>query len=86
MVCYLREPGLDVLLCNAVSKGFLRATTDAVGAIRESNAVIIAVYTPVKDGIADFSYPKEVILRSYLIVALGVVEIRYGLLRRERSL
>ena len=84
--CYLREPGLDTLLRDAVSKGFLRAITDAVKAVRESDAVIIAVPTPVKDGVADFSYPKEAILRSYLIVALGAVEIRYGLLRRERSL
>ncbi|AGT35943.1 hypothetical protein N186_08025 [Thermofilum adornatum] len=24
--CYLREPGLDVLLCDSVSKGFLRTS------------------------------------------------------------
>ena len=29
--CYLREPGLDVLLRETVSRGFLSATTDAVG-------------------------------------------------------
>jgi UDP-N-acetyl-D-mannosaminuronic acid dehydrogenase len=37
--CYIREPGLAELLRNAVSKGLLRATTDAV---------IIAVPTPLK--------------------------------------
>ena len=62
MVCYLREPGLDVLLCNAVSKGFLRATTDAVGVIREFDAVIIAVPTPVKDGVADFPTLRRLFL------------------------
>jgi len=60
--CYLREPGLDTLLRGAVSKGFLRATTDAVGAVRESDAVIIAVPTPVKEGIAVLSYLKETLL------------------------
>ena len=28
--CYIREPGLDDLLRDAVSRGVLRATTDAV--------------------------------------------------------
>jgi len=60
--CYLREPGLDVLLREAVSRGFLRATTDAVGAVRESDAVIIAVPTPVKEGVADLSYLKQALL------------------------
>jgi len=62
--CYLREPGLDVLLRDAVSKGFLRATTDAVEAVRESDAVIIAVPTPVKEGVADLSYLKEALLAA----------------------
>lgn len=57
--CYLREPGLEALLRDVVSKGFLRATTDALRAIRESNAVIIAVPTPVKNGVADLSYLRE---------------------------
>jgi len=60
--CYLREPGLDTLLRDAVSKGFLRAITDAVKAVRESDAVIIAVPTPVRDGVADLSYLKEALL------------------------
>ena len=51
--CYIREPGLDVLLRDVVSKEFLRATTDAVGAVKQSVAVIIAVPPPVKSGIAD---------------------------------
>ena len=54
--CYLREPGLDVLLRDAVSKGFLGATTDAVKAVRESDAVVIAVPTPVRDDVTDLSY------------------------------
>jgi UDP-N-acetyl-D-mannosaminuronic acid dehydrogenase len=57
--CYLREPGLAELLRDAVSKGSLRATTDAVKAVRESNAVIIAVSTPVKNGVTDLSYLRD---------------------------
>jgi len=57
--CYIREPGLDGLLREAVSRGFLRATTDAV---KESDAVIIAVPTPVRGGAADLSYLKGALL------------------------
>jgi len=60
--CYLREPGLDTLLHEVVSRGFLSATTDAVEAVRESDAVIIAVPTPVRDGVADLSYLKQALL------------------------
>ena len=60
--CYLREPGLDVLLRDAVSKGFLRATTEAVRAVGESDAVVIGVPTPVRDGVADLSYLREALL------------------------
>jgi UDP-N-acetyl-D-mannosaminuronic acid dehydrogenase len=60
--CYLREPGLDILLRDAVSKGFLRATTEAARAVRESDAVVIAVPTPVRDGVADLSYLREALL------------------------
>jgi len=60
--CYIGEPGLDGLLREAVSKGFLRATTDAVEAIRESDAVVIAMPTPVRDGVADLSYLKQALL------------------------
>jgi methylmalonyl-CoA mutase cobalamin-binding subunit len=60
--CYLREPGLDVLLRDVVSRGLLRATTETVRAVRESDAVVIAVPTPVRDGVADLSYLKEVLL------------------------
>jgi len=60
--CYLREPGLDVLLRDAVSKGLLRATTDAVKAVGESDAAIIAVPTPVRSGVADLSYLREALL------------------------
>lgn len=56
--CYLKEPGLDVLLKTAVSKGFLRAKTDGVSTVKESDAVIIAVPTPVKDNVVDLSYLK----------------------------
>jgi len=60
--CYIKEPVLDVLLREAVSKGFLSATTDAVEAVKESDAVVIAVPTPVRDGVADLSYLKEALL------------------------
>jgi len=57
--CYIKEPSLDVLLHDAVSKGLLRATTDAVGAVSETDAVIITVPTPVKGGVIDLSYLRE---------------------------
>ena len=57
--CYIREPSLDVLLRDAVSKGFLRATTDAVEAVKQCDAVIIAVPTPVKEGATDLSYLRD---------------------------
>jgi UDP-N-acetyl-D-mannosaminuronic acid dehydrogenase len=60
--CYLSEPGLDVLLMDAVSKRFLSATTDAVKTVRESDAVVIAVPTPVRSGVADLSYLREALL------------------------
>jgi len=60
--CYIREPGLDVLLRDVVSKGLLRATNDAVRAVRESDAVVIAVPTPVRIGFADLSYLREALL------------------------
>jgi UDP-N-acetyl-D-mannosaminuronic acid dehydrogenase len=60
--CYLREPGLDVLLRDVVSRGLLRATTEAIRVVRESDAVVIAVPTPVRDGVADLSYLREVLL------------------------
>jgi len=60
--CYIREPGLDVLLKDVVSKRLLKATNDAVRAVRESDAVVIAVPTPVRDGVADLSYLREALL------------------------
>ena len=51
--CYIRELGLDVLLRDVVSKGFLRATTDAVEAVKQSDVVIIAVPIPVKNDVTD---------------------------------
>lgn len=53
--CYIREPGLPELLRDVVSRGLLRATTDAVKAVGGSDAVIIAVPTSVKGGVADLS-------------------------------
>ncbi|MFZ8849595.1 MAG: NAD(P)-binding domain-containing protein, partial [Thermoproteota archaeon] len=57
--CYLREPGSDILLRGVVSRGLLRATTDVLEAVKESDAVVIAVPTPVRDGIADLSYLRD---------------------------
>ena len=57
--CYIKEPGLDDLLRDTVSKGFLRATTDAVEAVKQCDAVIIAVPTPVKEGVTDLSYLRD---------------------------
>jgi len=57
--CYIHEPGLAKMLRDSVSKGLLRATTDAVRAVMEADAVIIAVPTPVKGGVADLSYLRD---------------------------
>ncbi len=57
--CYIREPGLDVILRDVVSKGLLRATTDAIEAVKQCDAVIIAVPTPVKEGVVDLSYLRN---------------------------
>jgi len=57
--CYIKESGLDALLQDVVSKGVLRATTDAVEAIKQCNTVIIAVPTPVKEGAVDLSYLRD---------------------------
>jgi UDP-N-acetyl-D-mannosaminuronic acid dehydrogenase len=57
--CYFREPGLDILLRGVVSRGLLRAITDVLEAVKESDAVVIAVPTPVRDGIADLSYLRD---------------------------
>jgi UDP-N-acetyl-D-mannosaminuronic acid dehydrogenase len=57
--CYIHGSSLADMLLEAVNRGFLRATTDAVEAIRESDAVIIAVPTPARDGIADLTYLRD---------------------------
>jgi UDP-N-acetyl-D-mannosaminuronic acid dehydrogenase len=40
----------------------LSATTDALKAVRESDAVVIAIPTPFRDGVADLSYLGEALL------------------------
>jgi len=52
------EPGLDVLVANNVKAGRLFFTTDAADAVRNADAVFIAVGTPSRrgDGHADLSY------------------------------
>src|SRR5579875_2186399 len=52
------EPGLDTLVANNVREERLFFTTDAAEAVREADAVFIAVGTPSRrgDGYADLSY------------------------------
>lgn len=52
------EPGLDVLVAQNVKAGRLDFSTDAAEAVREADAVFIAVGTPSRrgDGHADLSY------------------------------
>ena len=47
--CYISEPGLDRLLRDIVFKGLLTATMDGVKAVKDSDAVIITVNTPIKE-------------------------------------
>ncbi len=42
----IQEPGLDVMLADALAKGRLRCTTDPVEPIRESDMAIVCVGTP----------------------------------------
>jgi UDP-N-acetyl-D-mannosaminuronic acid dehydrogenase len=56
---YIREPYLNEMLRDSVARGLLSATTDAVAAVRQSDAVVIAVPTPVKNGVADLTYLRE---------------------------
>jgi UDP-N-acetyl-D-mannosaminuronic acid dehydrogenase len=56
---YIREPYLNEMLRDSVARGLLSATADAVVAVRQSDAVIIAVPTPVKNGVADLTYLRE---------------------------
>jgi UDP-N-acetyl-D-mannosaminuronic acid dehydrogenase len=56
---YIREPYLNEMLRDSVARGLLSATTDAVATVRQSDAVIIAVPTPVKNGVADLTYLRE---------------------------
>jgi len=57
--CYIKEPGLAALLHDVVSKGLLKATADTVEAVKQCDAVIIAVPTPVREGVADLSYLRD---------------------------
>ena len=52
------EPGLDALFAKSVNTGRLRFTTDLAAAVRDADAVFIAVGTPSRrgDGHADLSY------------------------------
>ncbi len=52
------EPGLEPLVATNVREGRLSFTTDAASAVREADAVFIAVGTPSRrgDGYADLSY------------------------------
>jgi UDPglucose 6-dehydrogenase len=52
------EPGLDKLVADNAAAGRLRFTTDLASAVRDADAVFIAVGTPSRrgDGFADLSY------------------------------
>ena len=59
--CYIHEPGLAEMVKEVVSKGFLKATTEIVGAVKRSDVVIITVPTPVRGGVTDLSYLRNVL-------------------------
>jgi UDP-N-acetyl-D-mannosaminuronic acid dehydrogenase len=54
--CYLKEPKVCRLLQSVVKEGLMKATTNGVNAVSESDAVIVAVPTPVRRGSVDLSY------------------------------
>lgn len=75
--CYIKEPGLEDLLRDVVARGLLRATTNGLRAIREANAVIVAVPTPVREGKTDLSYLKnalEIIKKGFHKDILVIIE------------
>jgi len=57
-ICPIYEPGLENLVASNVAAGRLSFTTDLVSAVKEADAVFIAVGTPSRrgDGHADLSY------------------------------
>lgn len=56
--CYLHEQGLDEMLKEAVNKGNLFATKDDKY-ISQSDVIIIAVPTPLNEGVINLSYIKD---------------------------
>jgi GDP-mannose 6-dehydrogenase len=59
--CPIIEPGLDVLLANAVAEGRLRATTDAAEAVADSEVSLLCVGTPSRrNGSLDLTYLERV--------------------------
>lgn len=58
-VPHFYEPGLDDALRDVVGKGMLRATTDLVPAVKETDVTFIAVGTPDRDGQIDLSQVRS---------------------------
>jgi len=72
------EPGLEALIASNVTAGRLAFTTEAAAAIREADAVFLAVGTPSRrgDGFADLSFVYEATreiapeLRDFTVVVI----------------
>ena len=72
------EPGLDALVASNLKAGRLSFTTDLASAVREADAVFIAVGTPSRhgDGYADLSFVRAAAeeiaaaLQGYTVVAM----------------
>ena len=74
---YIREPHLEELLKEAVSKGAFKATLDGNKAVREANAIVIAVPTPERHGTIDLTFLQkalEVIRNNLRRGTLVIVE------------
>ena len=71
------EPGLDELVKDNVEQGRLFFTTDPSTAIREADAVFIAVGTPARrgDGHADLTYVFDAVREVAKIIAPGTVVV-----------
>ena len=80
-ICYVKEPLLDVLIKEAFSRGVLEATVDGDGAVRQCDAVVLAVPTPVKEGVMDLSFLRSALevvrrnLRRDLLVAVSYTHL-----------
>ncbi|MEM1546826.1 MAG: nucleotide sugar dehydrogenase [Candidatus Methanomethylicia archaeon] len=68
--CYIREPGLTSLLKNVICSNLFKVTSD-YNIIKECDAIIVTVQTPLKDHSVDFSFLKNALEKIRLELSRG---------------